>query len=316
MRTLLLLLSLSAGCGDDKGVEADGGSAARDAGTRGAATQDAGPPPFVEQARTELADGTIVLRTNVPARVSGCDAAPGAPCEDRDADGLVDRWEGLVLERLRPLVQLDEAEPLLDDAEAVTAMVGRVAPAETGEGIRAFIMIGYSRDYGSCGLSAHDGDSERVALSLELLGAADVRVASAYTAAHEGTLADHGRVFTGADLSMLEYVDDPVGGEPRWRVQSSERKHATYASVALCEGASMVPCFAEDCGPEGVDDPSRYELLMDVANAGEPDAPMLTDLGPIGFPGDDAWADRDFCGGRGGSNCSSPVREKLLVDPF
>jgi hypothetical protein len=42
----------------------------------------------------------------------------------------------------------------------------------------------------------------------------------------------------------------------------------------------------------------------------------VSDLGPVGFPGDDAWADRRFCGGLGGEECSSSVREKLVVDPF
>ena len=45
-------------------------------------------------------------------------------------------------------------------------------------------------------------------------------------------------------------------------------------------------------------------------------APLTSFLTAIGFPGDDAWAMQDFCGGLGGTGCSSAVRDKLLVDPF
>ncbi|MCA9636040.1 MAG: hypothetical protein KC420_08425, partial [Myxococcales bacterium] len=93
-------------------------------------------------------------------------------------------------------------------------------------------------------------------------------------------------------------------------------KHATYATIAICEGISLIPCFDEDCAPDGVDDPGAYDRLPEVVNAGEESSPRVSDLGVVGFPGDDAWKDQDFCGGLGPGTCSSAVREKLLVDPF
>ena len=87
-----------------------------------------------------------------------------------------------------------------------------------------------------------------------------------------------------------------------------------------CETASFVPCVEEDCAPDGVDPAElpAYTVVAPVANAGEELAPRLTDLAPVGFPGDDAWAAQDFCGGLGAGlfGCSAPVRDKLLVDPF
>jgi hypothetical protein len=257
------------------------------------------------------------MHCNLPPAIEDCAAIEGAPCEDLDEDGLADTWEDVALERLRPVRRLDETEPLIDDASAVLADVGRVIAS--GDRFRVFVMLGYSEDYGSCGFTAHSGDSERVALDLEPWtdgGAGGVIVVGAYTAAHENTTNDHGRVFTGADLQELVFDLDPQTREPRWVVFPSSAKHATYASVEICEGISIVPCIDEDCGPDGVDDPALFDRLPMVVNAGEEAAPRVTDLAIVGFPGDDAWAEQDFCGGQGGTGCSAPVREKLLVDPF
>jgi hypothetical protein len=278
--------------------------------------------PFALEIHTLLLpDGRLALECNLPPEVAACEAlgAP-APCHDEDLDGLVDAWEDAVIDRLRPLRRLDEQESFPGDAAAVVADVGRVARSPAG-GFLLFAMLGWSRDYGSCGtgLSAHDGDSERIVLELEPWaegGPGGVAIISAYTAAHEGTINDHGRVFTGADLSLLVFGPDPTTGEPRWIVFPSADKHATYASVEICEGISMVPCLDEDCGPDGVRDPAAYDLLPTFVNAGEDGAPIVDDLSVVGFPGDLAWARQDFCGGQGGTNCSASVREKLLVNPF
>jgi hypothetical protein len=266
-------------------------------------------------------EGRLALTTNLPATVAECEARPGldAPCDDVDLDGLVDAWEDVAIDRLRPLRRFDESEALFDDATAVLADVGRVVPADDGIGIRLYVMLGYSADYGSCGFTAHNGDSERVVLALDPWrdgGAGGVVVSRAYTAAHEGTANDHGQVFAGSDLDQLVFTTDPTWGEPRWVVYPSRDKHATYATVDICEGISIVPCIEEDCAPDGVGDPSAFEVVPDFGNAGEEAAPRLTDLASLGFAGDDAWADQDFCGGLGGGSCSASVRSKLLTDPF
>ena len=67
---------------------------------------------------------------------------------------------------------------------------------------------------------------------------------------------------------------------------------------------------------EGVATPADYQRLFPFVNAGEESAPRVSDLSSLGFPGDDAWAAQDFCGGLGGSGCSAAVRDKLLADPF
>lgn len=308
-------LLLVAACGaDDAASGIDGGvDAAIDA------------PPFELVVHTARPDGALRLLTNLPARAAACRALPfvGAPCADLDEDGLVDVWEDVALDRLRPLLRLDEDEPAVPDLLTI-ADVGRVAPASPAPDdpveVVALIMLGYARDYGSCGgFTGHNGDSERVGLHLRAFdggGAGDVEVVAAYTAAHEGTTNDHGKVWRGAELRALTTVDDPISDEPRWVVFPSAAKHATYGTLAQCEAVSQLPCVDEDCGPDGVAEPSRFDRLPMIVNAGEDDHRLVNDLGPIGFPGDTAWGTAQFCGGRGGASCSSPVRDKLLVDPF
>ena len=77
------------------------------------------------------------------------------------------------------------------------------------------------------------------------------------------------------------------------------------------------PGLDEDCEPDGVDEPRDFERLPAIVNAGEEDAPLLSDLSESGFPDEDAWLDQPFCGGQGrDTSCSSSVRQKLLEDPF
>ena len=124
-----------------------------------------------------------------------------------------------------------------------------------------------------------------------------------------------------ADLSKLE----DVGG--RWRVYSSQAKHATYMSKAHCENARLSSwthrfCASEDCAPDGVSDPDRFTRLPKVLNAGEADHPRAADLASLGFPGVDAWSDDRFCGGVTGlspddvAKCPDPLHTKLVKNPF
>ena len=271
-------------------------------------------PTWQLEVSTVRVGDSLGLRTNQVAATADC----VYDCEDLDLDGLTDAWEAIVLDRFRPAVRFDEAEPLVNDPSAVLADVGRVALADDGSGaVRVYIMIGYSEDYGRCGISAHPGDSERVAIDLELTGPGDADALGFYTAAHEGTITDSGRVFQDGDLALLTFVDDPTTLEPRWMVWSSDGKHATYGSAQLCEDAQWAPCIEEDCEADGVD-PIAYTRVPDIWNAGEEYAPFLTELSSVGFPGEEAWADQEFCGGLspGVFGCASAVREKLLVDPF
>jgi hypothetical protein len=285
-------------------------------------------PVFTLIQSTELnTDNGLVLHTNLPARVIDCLEINEAqvPCQDNDQDSLTDAWENLVLERFHPIRRFDEDETLVSDASAVLGDVGRVKfaqPASPQNPFRAHVMImlGYSEDYGSCGgFTSHNGDSERVALNLEqILGTTgDVQMVQVFTTGHEGTANDQSIIFEVADFDQLVYETSFDNGEPRWVVFPSADKHATYATVDQCEGVSIIPCLDEDCGPDNVANPALFDRLPPVVNAGEEAAQLVDDLTALGFPGDDAWLDQDFCGGLDRSNgCSSAVRDKLLNDPF
>lgn len=284
------------------------------AGTPGGTT----PPSF--EATLELVGDSVGIRSALPMWDADCHALgdDAAPCGDVDLDLLTDAWEDAALDLLRPAIRFDEAEPLVNDATAVLVDVGRVAPADDGSGaIRVYVMIGYHQDYGRCLVSAHHGDSERVAIDLEPVGPGDADALGFYTAAHEGTITDSGHRFTDAELAELSFPTDPATGGPRWMIWASDGKHASYGTAQRCEDAQWAPCVEEDCEADGVD-ALAYTRVPDVFNAGEEAAPRLTDLDGIGFPGEHAWADQDFCGGLGDDvfGCAAPVREKLLVDPF
>ena len=271
-------------------------------------------------AHTEIDGHALVLRTELPRVAVDCPELLGASasCADEDGDGLVDAWELMVLARLGPVVRLDAEEPLLAEPGFAVALVGRVAPAPPR--IRVFMALLYTRDYGSCGgITAHHGDAERVVMELAPLpgaGAGDVRVERIYTAAHEDGVNRHNQTFQGDGLAALVLEPDPTIGEPRWIVYASRAKHATYGSQAICERISILPCLHEHCSRAGGVEAGRHDLLLAVANAGEPDHPLLTSLAPCGFPGEESWAERPFCGGLGGSRCASPVRRMLLEWPF
>lgn len=59
--------------------------------------------------------------------------------------------------------------------------------------------------------------------------------------------------------------------------------------------------------------PTVFDILPPVRNADEEAAPRVTDLVALGFPGEDAWAPQDLCGGAG---CSAPVRGQAARRPF
>ena len=344
LRSMGLLLALLAGCADDgapplrgsaggsTGTESGGsgsttgpltssgtsGSGTSGSGTTASETSDTetGFEIVAETALTE--DGRLGLRCNLPRGVEECMAIPQAPCADADQDGLVDAWEDVALDLLRPARRFDEAEPYFDDATGVLGDVGRVAPVD--DHVRIYVMLGYSRDYGSCaGLTSHNGDSERVVIDLltwQAAGPGGVVFDAVYTAAHEGAPTDASRLFPREDLSELVVQLDPASARPRWFVYPSSGKHATYASVEICEGISNAPCIEEDCGADGVEDPSAFEVLPAFVNAGEPEAPRVDALDELGFVGETAWGDSPFCGGLGGNGCPPSVRDKLINDPF
>lgn len=268
---------------------------------------------------TSLRDGLLVLRTSIPA---SC-----AACTDEDGDGLADDWEDALLERLRPRMALHRDEPLVGDPDGRFGYVARVfRPADAAPDIvRAIIVTGFSLDPGvrilGRSVSAHDGDSERIAVELALsAGGREATVVRAYFAAHEHTMNDHSRVYGTSELRAAATFGDDARGEPRWVVFPSLAKHPVFPNPAACAATSLkgTGLFRERCAASEAE---SHRVLPAIVNAGEPSGHRATDLASIGFPGDDAWADQRFCGGfrdapRLGGGCAESIAEKLEDDPF
>jgi hypothetical protein len=241
------------------------------------------------------------------------DAASCADCSDRDGDGLADEWEAALLERVRPVVRFDRSEPLFCDPESFLGAVGRVVRGPEPGHFRAFVALFYTYDYGRCTVSRHRGDVERVVLDLIEAGPTELEVVAAYTAAHEYTPFDGGRVFQGGDLADLELRPDVRSNEPRWVVYASSGKHATYATPVLCAAHSGFACTGEDCA----DGEAHRELVFPIANAGEPSEPLSIDL--FGILEVDPWTPEPFCPAWGidRTPCGpGAIRDKLVRDPF
>jgi hypothetical protein len=279
---------------------------------------------------TRQRDRSFAITVAVPARVSDC---TGADCADADGDGLVDRWEDAILDALRPAVTFDEDEPLMKRGNTdAFAALGRVFPRPSDPNrVVMSVLLLYAKDYGAANpvclhAHSHAGDAERAALELELTGGGNATVRTGFTTGHEDTVDDQTRIVRGAELSELEHIKDSVTRQARWRVYSSQSKHATYMSKKHCENARLSNffhqfCGAEDCAPDRVADPSRFTRLPAIVNAGEEGAPRITDLTAIGFAGVNPWGDERFCGGvsvtdEERAKCPDSLHKKLLKNPF
>ena len=239
-----------------------------------------------------------------------------APCEDDDKDGLVDRWETLLLDRMRPVIVLHRDEPLLIDRTADVVSFGRVMVAEDGH-VRVFITLAYSYDYGRCSVATHRGDVERVVLDM-VFDDEDPRrvdVERVYTAGHEYTAFDGSEMFSREEFSQLQFETDRETGEPRWIVYASAGKHATYVSSDRCRSHASAVCVRESC-PASYNGEQR-RLLLDMYNAGEPDLPLPAAESHSRIS---VWGDEPFCWdksyGTDTTRCAPPMKEKLVNDPF
>jgi hypothetical protein len=270
-----------------------------------------------------IADEQGLLRVSSPSPARTVDCHPG-DCADADADGLIDAWEDQLLYRLNPLVNFEWHDQVLQDPNARVGAIGRVARGPEPDHLRVFIVLTFSSDYGRCGLGRHNGDNERVAFDLLLAPpeqhGGDATVLAVYTAAHEYSSVDHGAVWDAASLlasgRRLTTLIDDLTGDPRWVVVAGQDSHALYIDEETCGSASPIACQNDECNRGEPDFGDPNNVLFPIVNVGEAAHPRVDDLGPIGFPGESAWDDRDFCGGLGGSTCTPPMRVKLLVDPF
>jgi hypothetical protein len=195
-------------------------------------------------------------------------------------------------------------------------LVFRVRPhPDRPESIAISFALLYARDCGDTASPSHNGDVEPFAITLEPAAGCPTGygIRSIRTWAHAGTSAEHidDRIFP-EPLCNFGFSVDPTGRSDV--VLASENKHGNYLSLDSCEGGDV---WMDHC--------SMTFTAGDVNawvgfNAGEPGAPRHRDLGLIGFPGEQMWSGRDFCGSLsrddGWPNQCPPPAEDKLSDHF
>jgi hypothetical protein len=259
-------------------------------------------------------------------------------CKDADGDGLLDLWENLAVEFLRPALLYDEDEELFEPLHADRDHVkvfARVTPVlriqdpvtravDPDDVLILFkFAIAYSRDYGVDGLApelaafvfgkeySHNGDVEKLT-TIWSPTAEGIRMRRGWTNGHPclgGSLCTdrHPRPHHFAPTDI-----DWWSNFPHMSIAVEEDKHGVWPSYWDCEEES-----AYDCGGGRTIRPAAFnagELRGDLLGAGRPFLDRLdfaSPTGPFGdlyengvqvFPGEAVWADWDpdlyFCGGR------------------
>src|SRR5262249_48623289 len=93
-------------------------------------------------------DGTAFRLPQIPIRASNCRFVF---CKDADQDRLLDLWENIATEVLRPIYAHDVAEPLFQNPSHHLVTFSRITPFRSADGadhIVFFHVATYSKDYG------------------------------------------------------------------------------------------------------------------------------------------------------------------------
>jgi hypothetical protein len=193
-------------------------------------------------------------------------------------------------------------------------LVFRVRPhPERPEAIAISFALLYARDCGDTASPSHNGDVEPFAITIEPMAACPTGygIRAIRTWAHEGTSAEHvDDIVFPVPRCDFGFSIDPTGRSDV--VLASENKHGNYLSLDSCESGDV---WMDHC--------SLTFTAGDVNawvgfNAGEPGVPRHRDLGLIGFPGEQMWSGRDFCGSLGPDSglagCPGPVENKMSDD--
>ena len=234
-----------------------------------------------------------------------------APDSDIDGDGIYQPWEDAALERVKPMIELDEDEEWLDEQnEEHMVFFGRVAPypyssiatlpSQLPRYVLFYYAFGWSMDYGGdiAGLSpswtdllkAHRGDTERSIQAWKVVDAYTLELEWVTTSAHSDVNRHHGVWHAWDRTCNLGYIEDyvPLAYDNLTEVMcgnlefdaaghvvlyASEGKHALYPSHAICEAVTVVvlPVGCPPCLWYGEDCSGGGRWSFPVYNAGEPD---------------------------------------------
>lgn len=265
-----------------------------------------------------VSGGGRVIVSSRPFMVAK-DAVGGAT--DPDGDGVLQAFEEAALRRLNPRIQIDEDENWFRNRSTDKVMQFARVTAYPSRQVPRYLLLYFattwSRDYGRDTLGIdlydeyvaqrHNGDVERVIEAWEIVGEQAAELRWVFTSAHfgptyhsgvwaaRGRSCNYGKVVAGSDQTICATLQFDDG---RVKLQASESKHAFYPTVGACEDVRLVvnamgTGVGEDCG-------GGRTFTFAVYNAGEPDAPLLDDIGSL-FAGERIWSSAEFCGGTDGT---------------
>jgi hypothetical protein len=234
----------------------------------GVACGDSVGPPS-----TSDGGGGVVSDGGSPAEGGGSEAGGSsavggaAPMVvDGDGDGIDDALEDDIARAYYPFFSLHP-----DDGCPLHGVLFRLSPHPDDA---SKLMIWYDVLYqDDCGVNGHVGDNELFGALIDPTLPAPAGILALRAISHQGTLCE--RVTTCGSLAGCAPCTTATrNGESYPVVFSSKDKHGGYVVEASCD--QNVICDFGGCGVGAADDPA-------MVNAGEPGAPLVTDLSAQGF---------------------------------
>lgn len=270
-------LNLRAALGISLALCGAGGCGCGTPATDGFAASDAGPPPSDAAGDGALADAS-----------AGSDAA----LVDLDADGLDDALEQALAEAYFPYLSLAP-----DDACPLAGIVFRLRPHPLDAAmLHVLYDVLYELD---CGAGGHAGDDEVFALTVDPGRAGPGGILAMRAISHQGTPCESVTDCGCAIGGLSPCTTAPTLGDDWPVVFSSRDKHGSYLDESTCDGACF---FTNQC------ELAAAPTVPPMVNAGEPGAPLTSDLTAAGLItaangwtdlslfGFDPWGPSDFGG--------------------
>lgn len=244
--------------------------------------------------------------------------------DDPDGDYIDQAWEDEAMRLVNPLFILDEGEDWCEkrysEKHKVVNFV-RITPYPDKYNRKYIIFyycIAWSRDYGRYLdkrepffniFRCHNGDTELVIMAWKVIDSKHLELKYVYTSAHGDLETGHSAVWNakGETVNFGHYIiithilqhalypiecdDDQMiatleFNDNRLTLYASEDKHAIYPTKIVGENVKLVVLglvpFGEDCGGGSIEEFYCY-------NVGEPDTPLMDDIGDI-FPNERIWS--------------------------
>lgn len=235
------------------------------------------------------------------------------PATDADQDGLVDAAEAELAEAFKPFQVFDSRENARRPHEPVSLFqvrpLGCAGPRSRCAGAPVTLSVVYLNLWqwdggygpGSACRDKHKGDNQEVRLTL--------------------VSDDDGQSFRLVEVGMGVFVWPTKSGSVEFRdgrrptIYYSAGKHHQFFDTRL-DGKDS-PHSAWGCNDAVDGKGAAFDAELNFrgmpSNAGEPEYPLLGPLDDRGFPGEDAWGRKDFCGGLNSCPADNATRPNAEV---